>query len=508
MKTNYFKRIVATALAALSMMSIIAAGSVTASAANTNTVISANNQFDKNSTWVEIPDSVTEIKDNAFKDFKRLEKVVIGKNVKTISPTAFIGCPGILSFSVKQGNQYFSVDSGIYLTDYSYRGSDMRKLIRVATGELKRTGKRYEIPRYFSEIGEYAFESAFTESDYLKELRIENEVIAIDAHAFEGCQIENIVIGKNVRYIGAYAFSGNKMAETVNLTYNLNAVGDFAFTGCDNLSKITYNNPKMLVGLDWNGNAKTVMSNPKEVIAFDVNGGDIFSIPDNIEFDTHSMNNELIYTNVEPVRSGCVLAGWTDENNNFYRPNSRLKKNVSTLLRAKWEGKTQAVAEKTTEVRYYVKKAETTTANNIVIESAQNKVPETKKIFENGNDTPVRIDETTTKAAPETTTKAVEKTTTAVADVTEKSRAVTVSTTGKRSDDTVEINANKYIDESYSIVTAARRSADDNTESTTAATAEATARTASSAKKTEGGKKLNVFQRLIAFIKSLFSKKG
>lgn len=504
MNKGYFKKLLATGLAAISMMSIFAAASVTANAATV--------RYSPDATSIEIPDSVTSIGDYEFKDFKKLETVIIGKNVKEISPTAFIGCPSITRFSVKMGNQHFSVENGIYLTTYSNRGADMKRLIRVATGELFRQGRRHEVPKYIYEIGDYAYESAFSEKNYLNELRIENDVISIGAHAFEGCRAENIIIGENVRYIGAYAFCGNKAAKTVNLSYNLNAVGDFAFSGCDNLTGITYNNPKMLVGLGWNGNAKAVMSNSKEVIAFDVNGGDIFSIPKNIEFDTHSMNNELIYTNVDPVRSGCAFAGWTDENGHFYRPNSRLNKNVSTLLHAKWEGKAQTAAEKTTTVQYYVKKSETTSTNPVSLESAENRLTTNKSSAVSRKNTPVRIDEettaATTKTATETTTKVVEKTTNAAAyAVVKKSSNKTADVTEKRMENTVESNVNRYSDESFSIVTAAKRSAD-SSENTMVKTTETTVRATSSTKKTEGGKKLNVFQRLIAFIKSLFSKKG
>ena len=498
MKTNYFKRILATGLAALSMMSIFATASVTANAATV--------KYDQDAVSIEIPDSVTSIGDYEFKDFKKLETVYIGKNVKSISPTAFIGCPNIRRFNVATENKYFRADDCKYLTSYHVQGAEMKTLIRVATGELHRNGRRYEVPAYICEIGDYAFDSAFSAENYLNELRIGNNVVSIGNHAFDGCQAANVIIGENVRFVDSYAFANNDLIEKLSLTYNLNSVGSYAFTGCKKLASVSVNNPMMKTGLDPFAGAAVSVNRSKEIIAFDVNGGSILAIPDNILFDNHSMNNQLISASVEPKKSGYVFTGWYDNSGNEYRINDRLNENKSVILYAKWEGKTTKTASGQSSSSYIIvkSKAETTTTTKQTLDFGQETAPAKNKINKTDLNEPAKKAETTT--AP-TTVKAEKKAAIAVSTG-NKTYVVKDTTTAAEKTDAKETEAKtgRSINDSYSIVKPAERNSD-NTESTSVKTAETHTGRTSAGSKTESGKKLNVFERIIAFFKSLFSDK-
>ena len=56
---------------------------------------------EKNS--ITIPDGVTEIKENAFRDFTSLESVTIPSSVKKIGKHAFSGCKSLNSVTIPDG---------------------------------------------------------------------------------------------------------------------------------------------------------------------------------------------------------------------------------------------------------------------------------------------------------------------------------------------------------------------------------------------------------------------
>ena len=486
MKKGYFKKALATGLAALSVMSVLAAGNITAFAAGSS--VSAN--YEKTVTTVEIPDSVTAIGDAEFKDFTNLETVIIGKNVRSISPTAFIGCPNIKAFRVHPENEYFRADNYKYLTTNYLNASEMKKLIRVATGEIHREGKRYEIPSYICEIGEYAFESAFSGDRYLEELLIDKDVVKIDSHAFDGCQIKSVITGKNVRYIDSFAFAGNKLIESIDLTYNLNAVGDFVFEGCDSLKTVIAGNRVMFIGLDPFAGAEVKVSTTKEIIAFDVNGGDYLAIPDNILFEVNTMQKQLISANKEPVKKGCTFNGWVDLEEHYYRINSRLKDDRSTVLFAVWDDMVLAPAGKSAPT-YVISGGSSVNTETTVLDhgAAQKNENNTKKkyaVIGAGTDEVLaRLNgKSIITANPE---KPSENSQTDTAEST-----APANNTGNSAN--VDTNESDNSGENTVIP-----------ESTTGASKAENGRDGGSA---ETGKKLSVFERIIAFFRSIFGKKG
>lgn len=90
-------------------------------------------------------------------------------------------------------------------------------------------------------IDRYAFQGC----DNLKELHLGNDLTTIGHWAFDGCPIEGVLsFGESLKSIGAFAFSNKEGAyglTEIKLDSNVNTIWEEAFTGHDNINKITCN---------------------------------------------------------------------------------------------------------------------------------------------------------------------------------------------------------------------------------------------------------------------------
>lgn len=99
------------------------------------------------------------------------------------------------------------------------------------------------LPNTVTEIGEYAFVGgslSIIGGDYrygVKNINIPDSVKIVGAHAFEVTRLTEITIPASVETIGKYAFHGCESLENARIESPL--MGDYMFTRCGNLSKLT-----------------------------------------------------------------------------------------------------------------------------------------------------------------------------------------------------------------------------------------------------------------------------
>ncbi len=175
-------------------------------------------------TSVIIPDSVTSIGEQAFRDCKGLTSVTIGNSVTSIGNDAFNGCIGLTSLSVVEGN-----------TKYHSAGNC---IIETVTNTLILGCKTSVIPTDGSvtsiDHGSFAYCTGLTS------ITIPDSVTSIRYWAFAGCTgLTSVTIGNGVTLIGSSAFGDCSGLTSITIPNSVTSINGYAFSGCTGLTSIT-----------------------------------------------------------------------------------------------------------------------------------------------------------------------------------------------------------------------------------------------------------------------------
>ena len=175
---------------------------------------------------------VTSVGKNAFKGYKKANKINIGKNVKIIGKNAFKNINKKAVFFITKGNEKI-----------------LKKLKKTSTGYKKsmtvrvKNGTKYVRSGYYYKVisaGTVAITGAKNKklkviiiNDKVNLGGITYKVTAITNGAFKNLKkVTKIVVGKNVRSIGARAFYGQRNLKLIILKTNLlKKVGTLAVKG-------------------------------------------------------------------------------------------------------------------------------------------------------------------------------------------------------------------------------------------------------------------------------------
>ena len=167
---------------------------------------------------INIPDKVETIIDWCFSSATKLEQINIGKALKNINASAFIGNKKTLkTVNIDSENPYFTSDE-----NYIYN-KDKTKIITFIKYE-----KQYNIPEGVIELGGGAF------------------------HCVNGSPIEQIQLSTTLRDIGNIAFEGCDNLKSITIPNNVETIGQDAFSGCTNLQEININKKlNEISGMPW-----------------------------------------------------------------------------------------------------------------------------------------------------------------------------------------------------------------------------------------------------------------
>jgi hypothetical protein len=166
--------------------------------------------FSKSLKEVEIPNSVEEIGEKAFKNCISLKEIKLPSNLKILQEEVFSGCSALKK---------------IELPD------DVEEIEKGAFRDCSNL-KEIKLPENLKEIGEEAFESTA-----LKQVEIPSAEV-IGECAFCHCRnLKEIKLPENLKEIGEKAFSNTKL-EQIEIPFGVQVIRANTFEDCSNLKKI------------------------------------------------------------------------------------------------------------------------------------------------------------------------------------------------------------------------------------------------------------------------------
>ena len=180
-------------------------------------------------TSVEIPDSVTQIRYRAFSGCTSLTSLKIPESVKVIEPYAFAACTSLKEIIVEKGNPNYCSRDGVLYT------KDMSILVAVPGGR-----KSFVIPDSVIMIGNCALFGC----ENLISIEIPNSVTEIGRCAFDRCEnLTSIKIPDSVTEIGDSAFYHCSSLIEVHLQHKTPIDLSNAFRG-NHKTNVTFHVPK------------------------------------------------------------------------------------------------------------------------------------------------------------------------------------------------------------------------------------------------------------------------
>lgn len=211
-------------------------------------------------TDITIPDAVTTLGNNVFKECTRLQAVTLGKAITTIGSNTFNGCTSLIEVSARGSLTSIGTYAFYGCTALTKHSSMFSKTL-TTIGDYAFAGSRIgtvTIPESVTTIGEEAFakcsnlrsinydavncttvgSDVFSECPNVERLGIGNKVTDIPSGIFSNLAISyDFVIPDNVKNIGSSAFRGCGF-RSVTLPDNLTTIERFVFADCEYLNSV------------------------------------------------------------------------------------------------------------------------------------------------------------------------------------------------------------------------------------------------------------------------------
>ena len=196
-----------------------------------------------NLTSVTLPDKLTSIGDRVFENCNKLNNITIPEKVTSIGFLAFGSCKKLTSITVPDSvtdmaNSVFSACESLTSVTLS------QNITVIGDDAFWHCGSLTEIviPDKVTSIGR----TAFLDCNSLKDITIGNGVKTIDDSAFTGCgNIESVAMP--VSAISNIINLTRSTIKTVEVTSG-DAIGEYAFSNCTNLTKIILPNTITSIG--------------------------------------------------------------------------------------------------------------------------------------------------------------------------------------------------------------------------------------------------------------------
>lgn len=154
-------------------------------------------------TSVDIPNSVTSIGNYVFRNCRKLKSVNIPGSVVKMGDGVFSECGELKNIEVSEDNEIYSSENGVFFN------KDKTILIKYPTGKKG----EYIVPDGVKGIGHFAF--------------------------YNCSDLTSIIIGSSVEKIGWTAFFGCNGLTSITIPQSVIDIGNSAFDNCNGLTEIT-----------------------------------------------------------------------------------------------------------------------------------------------------------------------------------------------------------------------------------------------------------------------------
>lgn len=176
------------------------------------------------STDVVIPNGVTHIGKEAFKDCKGIKRIVIPNSVVEIGEGAFSGCISLISANIPNG-----------VTNIGYHAFEHCTSLTSVI-----------IPDSVTNIGSYAFCGCKS----LSNVSLPKNLKTIDSDTFKYCErLSSVSLPSGLEEIEFYAFCGCPSLTSITIPQSIRAIRTGAFYDCTNLSNVDFPNKTIAFGL-------------------------------------------------------------------------------------------------------------------------------------------------------------------------------------------------------------------------------------------------------------------
>ncbi len=197
-------------------------------------------------TELSIPNTITEIKEDAFKGCEGLTKVIIPNSVTSIGYDAFYNCSSLADVVIP--NSVISIDTDAF-GNTAWYNNQPAGMVYAGQVAYKYRGYMPEKTQITLREGTKGIASQCF-SDYcsnLTSIYIPNTVITIGYRAFYNCySLKSVTIPNSVKTIGANAFESSGL-KSVSLSNSLTYIGNQAFFSCD-LGAVTLPGSLLYIG--------------------------------------------------------------------------------------------------------------------------------------------------------------------------------------------------------------------------------------------------------------------
>lgn len=193
-----------------------------------------------NLTNIYLPNNLISIEESAFSRCVALEKIYLPNTITSIGTSAFNDCEALKYIHIESLMTWLKIDfktgssNPLYSTDNSSR--------ELYIGDKLLSGKLV-IPNEIEEVKNHVFNSY----DYLTEVIIHDQVLSIGDNAFQDCELTSVYIGKNVKLIGEAAFASCSL-DSLILSDNVYRIDAYAFSNCNKLKKVKLGKEMRYIG--------------------------------------------------------------------------------------------------------------------------------------------------------------------------------------------------------------------------------------------------------------------